>query len=333
MSVKELKEFEAGKLDSIRLAQGSEEVSKYFGKMAAANKKTAAALINDETLQFPTLYLLKPALVRTGLLTRLSNKYLKAVRLANAILRKDTACVEYLVKNCNIEVQETLKWILLTGCADDGLDNRYDELMELSAALLVRHYSDSSILPAVADMLFKRYKKGLLVHNLVWAFFEARNPDSLLLLANYLYSQDSRDYEFACKLLNFIPYVESNRYTTPAKMYYEVSQWIRENSMFLYRTEECLHLTANPIPYALSSEAKYLCKPVSPSNGKPFRDYSEEEEGILSRFRALEPEIRLQLAGFSYFLYRRNMHQWNQWIHFSIEDQLKSMKMAMGGRM
>ena len=333
MSVRESNRFETGKLDSIRLEKGPEELKEYFGKLAAADKKKAIAQINDETLQFPTLYLLKPMLVRTGLLTRLNNKHLKAVRLANAISRKDTACVDYLVRNHNTEVHETLKWILLTGCIEDGLENRYDEILELSAALLVRYYRDTAILPVVADMIFGRYKKGMLVHNLVWAFFEAKNPDSLLLLANYLYSQDNRDYELACRLLGFIPFVEKNRYTNSAKMYYEVCQWIQENSMFLHHTGECLHLTANSIPYVLSPEAKYLCKPVSPDDGKPFRDYSDDEESLLSRFGALDPGTRLQLAGFSYMLYRRSMHQWNEWIHIPIQDQLRTMKMTMGGRL
>ena len=332
MSFRESKGFEAGKLDSIRQEKGPEELRTYLGKLAAFDKKKAVAQINDETLQFPTLYLVKPMLVRTGLLSRLNSKHLKAVRLTTAISRKDTACVDYFVKNYNTEVHEVLKWILFTGCTEDGLENRYDEILELSAALLVRYYKDTAILPVVADMIFKRYKKGLLVHNLAWAFFEARNPDSLLLLANYLCSQDNRDYELASRLLSFIPYVEKNRYTNPAKMHYEVCQWIQENSMFLHHTEECLHLTANPIPYILSNEAKYLCKPVSPDDGKPFRDYSEDEEGLLSSFRALEPNTRLQLASFSYMLYRRSMHQWNEWIHLPVQDQLRTMKMTMGGR-
>ncbi|NJD03668.1 MAG: hypothetical protein FIA99_13985, partial [Ruminiclostridium sp.] len=197
MSVRESNGFEAGKLDSIRLEKGKEKVREYFGKLVAVDKKKAVAQINDETLQFPTLYLLKPILVRAGLLTRLDGRHLKAVRLSNAISRKDTSCMDYLVRNHNTEVHEALKWIMLTGCAEDGLENRYDELIELSAALLVRYYNDTTILPAVADLIFSRISKGKLIHTLVWAFFEARNPESLLLLANYIYSQDSRDYELA----------------------------------------------------------------------------------------------------------------------------------------
>ncbi len=333
MSVRETNDFEVGKLDSVRLENGPEKVKQYFSNLAYSNKKKAIAQINDETLQFPTLYLVRQILVKTGLLPRLSNKHIRTVRLVNAIQSKDTTYVDYLVKNNNAEAHETLKWILLTGCPEDGLENRYDELLELSAALLVRHYRDTDILPVLSDMIFKRYRKGHLIHNLVWAFFEAKNPDSLLLLANNLYSKDPRDCELARRLLGFIPNVGNNINTSPTKMYYDACQWIQENSMFLYHTGECLHLSANPIPFAVSHDAKYLCKPVLPDNGRPFRDYDEVEEGLLSRFRTLDPDTRLQLAGFSYMLYRRNMHQWNSWIHFPIHDQLRTMKMTMGGRM
>ena len=204
--------------------------------------------------------------------------------------------------------------------------------MEIAATLIVRYYNDTSILPAVADMIFKRYRKGMLVHNLIWAFFEAKDPESLLLLANYLDSQDSRDYELASRLLAFIPSEENTRSAAPAKMYNDVSQWIRENNRFLYRTEECLHFSANFIPYVLSPEAKYLCKPVSADNGISFRDYSEDQKNLLSRFRALDENTRMQLADYSYLLYRHNVDQWNQWISSPVENQVKSMKMVVGGR-
>lgn len=252
--------------------------------------------------------------------------------LARAISLKDTAFVEYMVRNHNTAVHEALKGIFHRGCSEESLGSKHDEIMELAAALLVVYYKDNAILPEVVDLIFRHNRKGLLVHNLVWVFFEARNPGSLLLPANYLLSSDIKDYEFGCRLLGFIPCVEKNRSANSSKMHYEVCQWIQENSPFLYRTDECLHLTAFPIPYALSLEAKYLSRPVSPNDGTPFRNYSDDEEILLNSFRALDPATRLSLAGFSYFLYRRNMYQWKDWINYPIEEQLRTMKLAMGGR-
>ena len=320
-------------LDLVRQEKGIDTLKSHFQQLLKSNRKKAIELINDQNLNFCTLYILHTAIVRSGNARFLNNHNFNALRMAYSISEKRTKDIDLCIKNQNKPASEILKYIVCTGYTEDGLDNRYDEILELAAALLIRYYNDDTVLPVVSDMIFKRYKKGALIHNLVWAFFEARNPDSLLLLAHHLYSQDRKDYELACRLLGFIPYVESNRYTNNAKMYYEVSQWIQENSMFLYHTEECLHLTANPIPYVLSAEAKYLCKPVSPNDGKPFRDFSDDEEMLLNQFKALDAGTRMQLAGFSYMLYRRNMHQWNEWIHFPIHDQLRTMKMAMGGRM
>lgn len=332
MFVNDANANEQGKLNRVRMEKGPEETRKYLYRLAATDKRRALALVNDDSIQFSTLYIIRPVLTRTGLVSRLNKRQILALRLVDAISRKDTAYVNELMKKYNEEVNDILRWILLSGSPEDGLDNRYDEILELSASLLIRYYKELTILPTVADMIFKRYRKGALIHNLVYAFYEARNPDSLLLLANYICSQDSRDYELATKLLGFIPHVDNNRSTNPARMHNEVCQWIQENGMFLHRTDESLHLTSTPMPYILSLDAKYLCKPVSPEDGRPFRDYTEDESGILGRFRNLDPETRLRLASFSYLLYRRSMHQWNDWIHLPLQDQLRTMKMAMGGR-
>ena len=102
--------------------------------------------------------------------------------------------------------------------------------------------------------------------------------------------------------------------------------------MFLYRTEECLHASGNPIPYVLSSEAKYLCEPVYSDSPNAFRGGGEDRGSKLGRFRLLEADIRRQLADYSYSLYRNDTGLWDQWMSLPVEEQINSMRLAEGGQ-
>ena len=321
-----------GLLDSIRHDEGVEGLRSYFCKLLRNNRKKAIELINEENLNFCSFYVLRNEIAAAGFIRHMNSRNMNSLRILYAISNKNTREMNQLIRNQNAAANEALKWIFCTGCAEDGLSSKYDEIMELSAGLLVKHYRDNSILPVVADMIFSRHRNKQLIHNLVWTFFEARNPGSLMYLANYLSSQDSRDYELALRLLGLTPDIENIKGMNRNRIYYDTCRWIQENSLFLYRTDECLHLTAFPQPYRLSVEAKYLNRPVSPDDGRPLRSITGDEETLLGGFRALDSDSRLQLANFSYMLYNRNVHQWNEWIRFPVQDQLRTLKMATGGR-
>lgn len=244
--------YSSGFLDKIRYEDHITGVKAYYRNLAGTNKKEAVRLINDKDLHFCTLYILQPEIARTGIWRYLNYRNLQSLCIAQAIYKKNSRFIDLVISNKKAETYELLKWILITGSEEDGLDNRFDEIIELCGALLVRYYKDDSILPLVADLIFERNRKRSLIHNLVWVFFEAHDPISLQHIAKYLRSSEKDDFELACKLLSFIPGVQYYRSMQGEDIYQAVIQWLQENSPFLRPTGECLHLTANPIPFVVS---------------------------------------------------------------------------------
>jgi len=57
--------------------------------------------------------------------------------------------------------------MLETGCINDGLNDQYDEILDITAIFIIKIYRDKTILPIIAEMIFRRYKQGLLVQNMV----------------------------------------------------------------------------------------------------------------------------------------------------------------------
>ncbi|MBK5240310.1 hypothetical protein [Clostridium sp.] len=148
---------------------------------------------------------------------------------------------------------------IFEGCiGKHGLSEEKDEILDITAALLIKTHNDNSILPIIVDTIFFRNREGLFNHDLIWTFFEARDPYSLMLIANYLYSDDARDIELAYKLLDFVPSIDmrngrgdsENQYTT-------IFYWLKENYRFLYFTGESFQRTSNPIPYKIDLHEKY----------------------------------------------------------------------------
>jgi hypothetical protein len=148
---------------------------------------------------------------------------------------------------------------MFEGCiGQHELSEEKDELLDITAALLIKTHKDNSILPIIVDTIFFRNREGLFNHDLIWTFFEARDPYSLMLIANYLHSDDARDIKLAYKLLEFVPSIDmrngigdsKNKYTT---LFY----WIQENYRFLYFTGESFQRTSNPIPYKIDLHSKY----------------------------------------------------------------------------
>ncbi|MGK0465063.1 hypothetical protein [Clostridium sp.] len=147
---------------------------------------------------------------------------------------------------------------MFDGCiARHGLSEEKDELLDITAALLIKTHKDNSILPIIVDTIFFRNREGLFNHDLIWSFFEARDPYSLMLIANYLHSDDTRDTELAYKLLDFVPSINMRNGREDKNQYTNLFYWIQENYRFLYFTGESFQRTSNPTPYKIDLDAKY----------------------------------------------------------------------------
>lgn len=328
-----------GLLDNLRLSNGPEGLKNYFRELLRVDRVSALTAINDSDTRFGTLYLLKSELPEKLVQNDLNPLYRKALDLADSLTGKVSPGTERNMRKAVDETSSALRWIIRTGLPEKGLGSRYEQLMERSAALLVKSFGDASVLPELAEMIFERNRRGALLHELVWVFFEARCPESLRLVAQRLESADRRDVELAKNLLCFIPGItdetseatsEGTTYyilrngsndSTGASLYATALNWLSENKHFLRYTGESLHLCSMPQHYRVSWPAKYLCRPVSIDGGEPMLEYLPLETRILSRFEKLPEISQKQFAEYSYALNKRNIRQWNAWIRLPLEEQ------------
>ncbi len=311
-------------LDKIRYGDGRDRLINFFIKLAKKDIKMTVDLINQESLSFTSLYLLKSKIKDLGIFESLSIRNKIAFDLMDeTIMDKKSSDSLNLSSKYISKVYSAFKWILETGAADDGLDNKFDEILDMSAAILTREYRDRSVLPVISDVIFKRYKKGFFIHDLVWAFFESRDTHSLVLIANRLQSEEPKDVELACSLLCFVPGIEDNVSKKRDEKYLAFINWIEENNMFLRFTGESFQLTRRPSVYIVNLDAKYLCKMVSVDTGETLKALNEKECELLDEFKILDEDDKRLLSGFSLAMHRKNMRLWDEWMGNPIKEQLR----------
>ena len=322
-------------LDNIRSSNGSEGLKNYYHDLLRSNRKKALEMINDPKLQFGILFLLRHELLKASATGELNPLYRNVLRIVEMLAAGKNMQAERVIHSGGNDSVTAIRWIVKTGYieSDSGNDlEYYEQLMEKSAALLTKSFRVTAALPELAEMIFLRNRSGRLIHELVWAFFEARSPESLLLLAQRLVSTDIRDAELARRLLCFIPDVEKTSMLSGSALYSRVINWLQENKPFLYYTGESLHLCNLPVHYAISSAAKYLCHPVSVDHGDPLPALNEFESELSSQFGRLPEQQQQQLANFSHMLCRRNIYQWNAWIQLPLHQQINLALHAASGQ-
>ncbi len=151
---------------------GVDNIRSFFYQLAKENEKEALNLINDENLHFTSLFVLRPEIEELNLFQKLNARNRIALGITNEILssKRNISDVEYLSFDYIQAVHSVLKWMLETGCINDGLDDQYDEILDITAIFLTKIYRDKTVLPIIAEMIFRRYKQGLLIHDLAWGF-------------------------------------------------------------------------------------------------------------------------------------------------------------------
>ncbi|SKC88025.1 hypothetical protein [Maledivibacter halophilus] len=321
-------------LDRIRINEGIDSLKTYFNALAKNNKEEAVNLINAENLYFPSLFVLRNDIDTLGLFYNLNIRNKVSIEITDEILegKKKVSVNEYISSDFAQIAYSVLKWIFETGFSNDGLSNEYDEVLDITAIILTKIYKEKTILPDLADMIFDRNRKGLFNHDLVWAFFESRDPHSLIMIANRLLSRDEKDVELASKLLSFIPGIEKNSIISKEKKYTSFLKWLEENSPFLYFTGQSLQQVNRPITYKIALEAKYLNKNVSVDTGKTLKSLKDEEYMLLNEFNKQDNDTKLLLSNFSNILHAKNKSIWEEWIQYPISRQIAIAKAMMGGQ-
>ena len=230
--------------------------------------------------------------------------------------------VQYLYSNHKNIVYPVLKDMFVEGIPHNGVSSEHDEFLDVASLLLIKTHKDKTILPIIVDMIFFRNRKGLFTHDLIWAFFQAKIPNSLMLIANYLGSEDINDVKLASKLLDFVPSMDMTMEKRSKKRYTAFFYWLQENYPFLYFTGESFQRTCKPIPYIVALDAKYLCKPISLYTAKPLITYTEKENNLLGYFNVLDESNKLLLSTFSLRLHYENIYFWKLWISYPIIKQI-----------
>ena len=318
-------------LDHIRRSQGTDACRNMFGKLGKARRQTAVRLLNDSGLFFASLFILQPKIKELNLNGELSERNQIALNICKKILGEKnlSSDSDYPASLNSEKVHNVLLWMFSTGAADDGLNNEFDQILDIVASVLMKTYHEKTILPVMTDMIFKRNQKGRYIHDLVWACFQTRDANALRFIAGYLRSSVPKDVDLARTLLHLPQDVPLRSNSDKQKQYAAYLSWLKENGPYLYFTGESFQFTNNPIPCGVDLEAKYLCKDHGIRDRKQFTPLTDAERASLTKFNQVSEKEKKVLAKHSQRLHRKNPSYWNQWMQYPVDKQ---MNIAQYGR-
>lgn len=331
----------SGKLERARLGRAEDDFRSRFRTLAERDRPRALKLLRSPGLSFGTLFLLVPELREFGIGEELDGGKRLALQMSGSLLRDEElrevfgtapaagiaamrgtaapAAAAQGASDAEFAQAErgALRWMFRTGMRDDGLSDRYDQLLDAAAATLIKRYGDRDILPQVAELLFRRARRGTFYHDLAWAFFQSRDPKALLLLARRLNAEDRGEAALARTLLNLPEGREGE------KAYRDFRAWHRENGAYLAFQPGGFQLSGTPVLYGVDYEAKYLGRPRGGMGGEPA--LTQREYGCLCRFRERDEAERRRLAEYSGRLRRRNHEKWRRFMDAPVEAQLAEL--------
>ena len=300
-----------------------------FRKTVKQDQEKAIRYLNRDKLTFPQLFILLPEIETANLSPRLNSRNILALKICaeKSENKTFTGELEKLATKDPQTARKTLKWMFYTGLEWEGPKedyDPYDEVLDAVTALLITRYQEKSILPVVADLIFRRHRKGLYIHDLVWSFFRAYDPSSFHLIARYLRSDNEKDVELACKILHLNPDLSESK--EKQKRFRDYHTWLADNKPYLYLTGESFQYTSEPVPIDIDLEAKYLRKKISPRSREPLTPLTEAENAILDLFDEVPPEDQIILSEYSHQIHKKDKKSWNRWIQNNIRDQIAIAK-------
>lgn len=320
-------------LDRIRLAHGVSQLKNDFYQIGQRDRREAIECINDRRLRFYSLFSLLSELQTLDLYGDLSSRNINTLKTCAQILKDEK--LESKVMHLQVENQEityqSLRWMVDTGVVDDGYNDDFDAILDSSVAILTQTYKDKAILPSVADLIFKRNRKGLLIHDLTWGFFQSKDPVTLKLVAQYLLSPEKKDVALAKSLLNYDGTIGVSKNSSNRKQYTSYLSWLNDNYSFLYFTGESFQLTSKPTPYKVDLGSKYLCKSIFAHNKKTIVPLTKVESRRLEDFNKLDTQEQSLVSQTSHKLYKINVNRWRDWIKQPVTHQVKMAKAGLGG--
>ncbi|MDR1821112.1 MAG: hypothetical protein LBQ91_01610 [Oscillospiraceae bacterium] len=237
----------------------------------------ALAVLSPKTASFPLIYALYPELKTRNYILSGSKAIFDAVCVIAVKLEgKDMR---------GIPDEESLKWILMTGSEYLGSSpeqDEYDEIIDYAAALYCDNFAETEVLTQLADVIYKRNRRGLFIHDLSSALFRTADPDTLRHIARQLLSQNEFDVKLTCELMGFEYHKTAN---ARKALYDEYTSWLKEHKDYLYITGQYFNETSEPIHVRHDREAKALGKKIFPKDRTPVVPLTENEYAQLLAMR------------------------------------------------
>lgn len=315
-------------LDKVRMTDGTDHCKAVFYEACTNNKHKAAALLNDQRMTYPCLFILLPQIKYLRIYPYLSRRNTAAAGITDQISnpRGPNKGIDYLSGRKDM-VHPVLRWMLETGSAEDGPDDDYEQILDITASVLLDTYQDKSILPIVCDMIFERSKKGHNIHDLVWAFFRTHDPHALQLVAGYLDSSDQEVAGLAHRLLH----IEMDAAAANQNKSESYLGWLSDNDPFLYFTGESLQFSSKPMVYKVDAERKYMQKGIPAYTKQPIAPSNSGEKECLEAFRSLARGEKIMLSEHSHKIRRKDVTEWDRWMAFPVEEQIRAVKAGAEG--
>ena len=278
-----------GYLDRVWRSQGAAAVRAAFRAIARRSREDAINALNDEENSFPVIYILAEESERRELEAELPSRALYGLWLVAAKAHDSARRARYaalLGVSGRVEVpEEALKWVLHTGAGWDGPRagrDDYDAALDLAVAYYAAGFNDADTLIKIAELVFRRHRQGLFVHDLVWGLLQGADASALSVVARYIVSDNGADTELACKVLGLeTPHDTAGKVKTYAKF----TEWLADNRPYIYLTGE--HFNAMSVPHHLAAdeEAKYLGREIHPCTRATVTPLTDEEKAALAVFR------------------------------------------------
>ena len=317
----------AGALDRVLASSGAQRLRHGFRALAATDRREALRLLDDANLQFPSLFTVLPVIATFGLTDALSRRNFTAV----AVCAKKHNLPGMAAARAEVPDSETLyqalAWMFGTGWsyeAPSSVRDDYEAVIDYVAALLIMTFEDMSILRDVARLIFKRHRRGRLIHDLVWCFFQTLDRDALAAVAENLLSQDERDVALAGKLLSLE--VPPRNKAAARVLHGEFLDWLDENRSYMYVTGEHFQQTSRPMHLSVDPEAKYLGRELSPRYHAPLEPLSDREITCLHEYRGFSPEEQELLTEYSHRLRNADPRTWDDWMQKQVAQQVLAAK-------
>lgn len=320
-------------LDQVRLKDGIEKLKNVFQESAAKDKETAVNSLNHEDLQFTSLFILRNEIEKLAIVEQLNERNRIAMEIVEDILSREK---ESPPASCRLSicdhiqmVQAVLRWMLETGSKDDGLSGEFTQVLDTTASLLTTVFRDETVLPLIADLIFTRAEKELFNDYLIWAFFEAREPYTLDLIANRLRSPRVKEANLARRILGFVPGIDVHKDTEGEQQYRVFQLWLEENSPFLHYRGESFQETSKPLPYDVVLKGKYLGRSVSVDSGEILTPLTKEEDQILEEFEKEDEAVKDSIATYSEMKRYQSFDDWNTWVRNPLKERQKVEKLGV----